>query len=110
MVAQPLPLAPNGQVGMDWLRVFDLKLSWVGRKSFGDHIIEFEPSFGVYNLFNFANFDLPPNTLSGLLTASPGSINGTTYDGQSSVRVGAGTGVFAEGAPRTIEWGLRVSF
>ncbi len=110
MVAEPLTLAPSGQVNNDWLRVFDLKLSWVGRKSFGDHIIEIEPSFGVYNLFNFANFDLPPNTLSGLLTGSTGSINGTTYNDQASVRVGAGTGVFSEGAPRTIEWGLRIGF
>jgi hypothetical protein len=111
LVPEPLSLAPAGQVNMDWLRVFDLKLSWVGRHSFGDHTFEFEPSFGVYNLFNFANFDLPPNTLSGLLSSNvPGSINGTTYNDQASVRVGAGTGVFSEGAPRTIEWGLRISF
>ena len=110
LVAQTMPLAPAGQVGFDWLRVFDLKLSWVGRKSFGDHVIEIEPSFGVFNLFNFSNFDLPPNTLSGLLTGGPGSINGTTYNDQATVRVGAGTGVFAEGAPRTIEWGLRIGF
>ncbi len=110
LVAQPLSLAPSGQVNMDWLRVFDLKLSWVGKKSFGDHVIEIEPSFGVYNVFNFSNFDLPPNTLSGLLTGTTGAINGTTYNDQASVRVGAGTGVFAEGAPRTIEWGLRIGF
>lgn len=107
---QPLTLAPDGQVNMDWLRVFDLKLSWIGRKSFGDHVIEIEPSFGIYNMFNFANFDLPPNTLNGLLTGSAGSINGTTYNDQAAVRVGAGTGVFGEGAPRTIEWGLRIGF
>ena len=111
LVPEPLALAPNGQVNLDWLRVFDLKLSWVGKHSFGDHVVEFEPSFGIYNLFNFANFDLPPNTLSGLLSSNvPGSVNGTTYNDQASVRVGAGTGVFSEGAPRTIEWGLRISF
>jgi hypothetical protein len=33
---------------------------------------------GFSNLFNFANFDLPGNMLSGLLTGGAGQINGTT--------------------------------
>ena len=38
-----------------------------------------EPSMGIYNLFNFANFNLPPTTMFGVLNG-PGtqSINGTT--------------------------------
>ena len=32
---------------------------------------------GIYNLFNFANYDAPGNTLGGTLDGQPGSTNGT---------------------------------
>jgi hypothetical protein len=64
---------------------------------------------GIFNTFNFANFDSPANVLIGQLNGSPGSINGTVNGGRPD-RIGAGTGVFAFGAPRTIEWGLKAQF
>lgn len=92
---------------MGSLRAFDLKFSW-------DHKFrerfEIEPSVGIYNLFNFTNYDLPPNVLSGDLTGSTGSVNGTTQADRITNRVGLGTGVFALGAPRAIEFGLRIAF
>jgi hypothetical protein len=72
--------------------------------------LSFEPSVSLYNLFNFANFNIPGNVLSGILTGGAGSLNGTTYADANSVRVGVGTGVFALGAPRTIEFGLKLTF
>ena len=69
-----------------------------------------EPSLAIYNLPNFANFDLPGTALNGLLTGAAGQINGTTRAGHSVDRVGVGTGVYALGAPRQIEFGLRLSF
>ena len=39
-----------------------------------------------------------------------GAVNGTTYADASSVRVGVGTGVFSLGAPRTVEFGLKLTF
>jgi hypothetical protein len=63
-----------------------------------------------YNLSNFANFDLPGNSLNGLLTGAVGQINGTTPDGHNINRVGVGTGVYSLGAPRQIELGLRLTF
>jgi hypothetical protein len=59
---------------------------------------------------NFANFDLPSGTLNGLLTGAVGQINGTDANGHNINRVGVGTGVFALGAPRQIEFGLQLGF
>jgi hypothetical protein len=69
-----------------------------------------QPSVGIYNLFNFANFDLPGAALNGLLTGAAGQINGTTPAGHNVDRVGVGTGVYSLGAPRQIEFGLRLTF
>jgi hypothetical protein len=106
-VAPNIPVPPPGQVGIGGLRAFDLKLSWTRRLS--DRWIV-EPNIACYNLFNFANFDLPPNVISGLLTGSPGSVNGTTRENRITNRVGLGTGVFGLGAPRAIEFGMRIGF
>ena len=92
------------------MRDFDLKLAYTYKWEAHSHTIAFTPSIGFFNLFNFANFDLPPNTLVGGLTASPGSVNGTTQATRITNRVGAGTGVYNLGAPRTMEYGMIVNF
>jgi hypothetical protein len=43
--------------------------------------LSLQPSVSFYNMFNFANFDLPGITLNGLLTGAAGQINGTTPTG-----------------------------
>jgi len=91
---------------MGGFRAFDLTMSWQGK--FKERVT-LAPSVGVYNLFNFANFDLPGNTLSGSLSGSSGSINGTHRDSRID-RVGVGTGVFGQGAPRVVEFGLKITF
>ena len=106
-VAPLIQPPPAGQVGVSPLRAFDLKLSWVHK--FREHF-EIAPNAGLYNLFNFSNYDLPPNILSGLLNGAPGAVNGTTQANRITNRVGLGTGVFALGAPRAIEFGMRLSF
>ena len=111
-VAPQVPLPPIGQANMSWLRTFDMTLAW------NYHISErfsIKPSVSAYNLFNFANFDPTISPLSGSLNGSACSINGTirhnggTFDCPSD-RVGLGTGVYALGAPRTLEFGLTFKF
>jgi hypothetical protein len=102
----PVPAVPAGQVSMAGLKAFDLSLAWEGRIK---ERYTIAPSISVFNLFNFANFDLPTAALTGGLTGGTDSINGTTQ-GTRNDRVGSGTGVFALGSPRVIEFGLKFTF
>ncbi len=107
-VAQPVSPAPANQLTFPWVKAFDFRMSW--SHTFAERF-KIEPSVGIFNLFNFANFNLPPGAMNGWLTAgsSINSIAAGSTDAQV-FRVGDGTGVFGLGAPRTIEWGLRFTF
>ena len=98
---------PTGQVNFGWLRATDLRLAW--RHTFKERFT-IEPSMGIFNLFNFANFNLLPEVMTGLLNGSTQSLNGTTASNQGSLRVGNGTGVYSLGSPRQLEFGLRLTF
>jgi len=112
-VTPPIQPAPPNQVGIDALKTVDASLSWVLHP---DKIIgrlpesfTIEPAVSAFNVFNFANFDPPTQLLRGTLNGSAGSANGTPPALRSN-RIGLGTGVFALGAPRIFEWGLKINF
>jgi hypothetical protein len=119
-VQQALQLAPPGEVGLDWLKALDLKLGW--NKKIRENIT-IEPTVSVFNALNFANFDTPGNTLSGILNGFAGSVNGTTLatrnctaaaaatvQGCAPNRTTTGSGTFGFGSPRVVEFGLTLNF
>ena len=107
-----LQSVPAGAVGQGWLKTFDLGLNW-GYKV--KETVELRPGVTIFNLFNFSNFTGPSAPLSSILDGSVGSPNGTTAAGLhgvdgNSLRLGLGSGVNALGAPRAIEFELKVIF
>ncbi len=98
---------PPGNVGLAWLKTFDLTLARPLRM--GDRFV-LEPSVSAFNIFNFANFDGPGNRLSGVLNGTVGSVNGTSATDRTANRIGPGSGVFTLGAPRQIQFGVRLTF
>ena len=123
-VLQPLADPVQDPSGLGWLRTLDVRLSWIYK--FQDRVT-IEPSVGIFNMFNFANFDLPGNTQSGVLNFGSGSIsqpftfnqpqstvggtsaNLTAASGRTN-RASLQSGTNALGAPRALEWGLKISF
>lgn len=103
----PLQLAPPGAVGQGWLKSFDFGLSWVYKVK---ERVELRPGVTFFNVFNFANFDGPAAPFSNILDGSPGSPNGTTNPQPNNLRLGLGSGVNALGAPRQIEFELKLNF
>jgi hypothetical protein len=120
-VLPQVALPPPGQVGLGWLKTFDLKLSYP--RKIGESLT-IEPGISVYNAFNNANFDLPSSTIGQTLNLASapcnpsdplhpncnGTINSTTSVEHNLNRVLPGSGVFDLGAPRVVEFGLKLTF
>jgi hypothetical protein len=107
-----LQLAPQGAVGQAWLKTFDLSFSWRYKIK---ETVELQPGVSFFNLFNFSNFDGAAIPFSYILDGTPGSPNGTTsaiqHGGPGNFwRLGLGSGVNALGAPRAIEFTLKLKF
>jgi hypothetical protein len=106
---------PGNLHANDWLRSFDTHFA-VPIKV-GEHV-RIEPSINIFNIFNFSNFAISPaNRVTGILSAS--TLNGTVYTSKGnpnatntldSLRAGLGSGTFSLGAPRQLEYGLKVTF
>jgi hypothetical protein len=101
-----------------WLKTMDLRLVWPFQVS---ERLKVEPTFSVFNVFNWANFGGPGNQLSGILDGAPGtSLNNASsagYCGSSTTfctsrqdRILPGSGTYGNGAPRQMEFGVRFTF
>ncbi len=104
-VAPALENTKPGAVTQSWLRTFDLSLAWTYKPL---DSVTIEPNVSVFNVLNMANFDGPNQHLSGTLDGISGSVNGA--GGHVGDRLGLGTGVFAFGAPRSMQFGLKITF
>ncbi|HEX7894166.1 MAG TPA: hypothetical protein VF447_08250, partial [Terriglobales bacterium] len=119
-VFQPLASSVQDVTGLSWLKTLDVRLAWEHR--LGERVV-ITPSISAYNLLNFANFDIPGNTQNGVLNFGTGSLSpwatlvqpqntagGVTPNPSSRINRATLSGMNAAGAPRAIEWGLKVSF
>ena len=115
----PLIQAPPGHFAeATWLKTMDLRFS---RPFQVAERVKLEPNVAIFNVFNWANFGGPGNQLSGILNGAPGSSlnnstsagncgNTTTFCTSRLDRILPGSGTYANGAPRQIEFGVRVIF
>jgi hypothetical protein len=106
---------PPGAVGNGIFREVSTTLAWPIKLT---ERFSLEPSLSAFNVFNLANFGLEfgglPYSLTPFApgnTGSAGSVNGTSAGStRESLRIGTGSGVFSQGAPRQVEWGIRLNF
>jgi len=108
-VTPTIAAPPTGEEGLGNMFTFDLKLGWKIKPAHRWERLTVEPQVSIYNLFNRQNFDSPSQPLSGILNGTAGTLNGTTRGDRSNL-VGLGSGVFALGAPRSMEFGFKVVF
>jgi Carboxypeptidase regulatory-like domain len=113
-VGETIAPAPPNQQDNDILRTFDFSINRPIRVL--KEGVTITPSFGAFNILNAANYNNRTgvngaNVIGGNLNGTPGSPNGTAGRiNEQNYRVSAGSGVYAEGSPRQLEYGLRVNF
>jgi len=106
---------PPGAVGNGVFREVSTTLAWPIKLT---ERFSLEPSFSAFNVFNLANFGIENGFLTNSVTpfapgstAPAGNVNGTSSGStRESLRIGTGSGVFSLGAPRQVEWGIRLNF
>ena len=106
---------PGGAVGNGIFREVSTTLAWPIKIT---ERINIEPSFSAFNVFNLANFGTETGGLTNQTTpfapgstAPAGNVNGTSAGStRESLRIGTGSGIFSLGAPRQVEWGIRLNF
>jgi hypothetical protein len=109
---------PGHSAEATWLKTIDLRLSWPFRV--GERV-RLEPNVAAFNVFNFANFGGPGRQLNGVLDGSPGSSvnnasspgtcgNSTAFCTSRLDRILPGSGTYGLGAPRQVEFGVKIIF
>ncbi len=114
----PTIQALNANATPTWLKTIDLRFSWPVH--IGERFV-LEPHASAFNILNLANFGGPGQQLSGVLDGSPGtSFNNANRAGVcgNSIafcttrldRIMPGSGTYGVGAPRQIDFGVRLTF
>jgi hypothetical protein len=106
---------PAGQFSNPGFKSLDAAISWPLK--LGERL-NIEPSARFYNVLNFANFQAASGQLAYYypgpgqpVTAGAGSANGTPPGAARDVlRIGSGSGVYNYGAPRQMEFGVKITF
>jgi hypothetical protein len=109
---------PGHSAEATWLKTVDLRLYYPWR--IGERVVV-EPNVSVFNVFNFANFGGAGSQLSGVLDGAPGTSlnnsssagfcgNSTAFCSSRQDRILPGSGTYANGAPRQMEFGVRITF
>jgi hypothetical protein len=106
-------VAPHA-IGIPWMKSIDLKASWPLKVKDG---ITIEPSASIFNVFNLVNSFLPGNLPGASLLPgqngilAPNVLGGiTSGPGATPFRTNFQSGTFAQGGPRQLEFGLRITF
>jgi Carboxypeptidase regulatory-like domain len=104
---QTIAAAPAGQVFNDSFISTNLNVGYSINPHFGGALENFtiQPNISVFNLFNVANY----NTVQGFLDGAGGDANGTVQGDRTNL-ITLGSGVFGGGAPRMIEWGVKINW
>jgi hypothetical protein len=112
---------PPGEMGNRPFREVSTVLSWPIKIT---ERFSIEPSIAAYNVLGLANFGRLSGSLNNSVTpfapglfGPDGNVNGTTntHDGLNpnnnvSSKIGTGSGVFSLGAPRQVEFGIKLNF
>jgi len=113
-VKQILAAPPADEAGNGLYKEVSSVLSWPIKLR---ERFTIEPSISAFNIFNFSNFGRLTGGINSLANgAAGGSVIGTANSHSlssgdlNSVRIGTGSGVFAAGASRQVEFGLKMSF
>lgn len=91
----------------------------IGAEFYGDlnlhgHGLTVKECWRIFPLLDGANcrYNGPSNLIGGVLDGAAGSVAGigTTKATRGAFETGLGSGVFAIGAPRSMEFGFKISF
>ncbi len=108
-----IPVIPAHQAGNSPLFTFDLSLGYAVKPIRSWESFTIEPEITVFNLFNRANFNDALSLLGAVVDGNEGSIGATTAAQRRADnlgRIGLGSGAFAFGSARTVEFGIKVTF
>jgi len=111
-LALPTSSGPH-QVGNAPLFTFDMTIAYEVKPIKAWESFRIQPQVTFFNLFNHPNYNDALSLLAETIDANEGSINQVTSAQRRQDRVGfigLGSGAFAFGSPRTVEFGLKVSF